>query len=74
MGKVCDLCRGMKMIYHPCSQLRAALGAPLIRATYGSRYYSSIYGFGYKMMMMVLLMMFLSMDFGISSMRRYSLG
>jgi hypothetical protein len=64
----------MKLIYQSCSQLRAALGAPLIRDINGSRYYGSIYGFGYKMMMMVLLMMFLSMGFGISSMRRYSLG
>jgi hypothetical protein len=47
MGKVCDLCRGMKLIYHPCSRLRAALGAPLIRDTDGSRCNGSIDGFGY---------------------------
>jgi hypothetical protein len=47
MGKVCDLCRGMKLIYQPCSRLRAALGAPLFRDTNGSRCYGSIYGFGY---------------------------
>jgi hypothetical protein len=33
MGKVYDLCRGMKLVYQPCSRLRAALGAPLIRFT-----------------------------------------
>jgi hypothetical protein len=65
----------MKLIYQLCSRLRAALGSSLIRDTDGSRRCGSIYGFGYKMMMVVvLLMMFLSMDFGISSMRRYSLG
>jgi hypothetical protein len=47
-GKVCNLCRGMKLIYQPCSWLREALGAPLIRDTNGSRYYGSIYGFGYN--------------------------
>jgi hypothetical protein len=33
VGKVCDLCRGMKLIYQPCSRLRAALGSSLIRDT-----------------------------------------
>jgi hypothetical protein len=47
MGKVCDLCRGMKLIYHSSSRLRAALGSSLMRDTDGSRCYGSIYGFGY---------------------------
>jgi hypothetical protein len=54
MGKVCDLCRGMKLIYQSCSRLREALGAPLIRDTDGSRCYGSIYGFGSIMIMMFL--------------------
>jgi hypothetical protein len=33
MDKVYDLYRGMKLIYQSCSQLRAALGAPMIRDT-----------------------------------------
>jgi hypothetical protein len=47
MGKVCDLCRGMKLIYQPCSRLRAALGSSLIRDTDDLRYNGSIDGFGY---------------------------
>jgi hypothetical protein len=47
MGKVCNLCRGMKVIYQSCSRLRVALGASLIRDTDGSRYHGSIYEFGY---------------------------
>jgi hypothetical protein len=47
MDKMCDLYRRMELIYQSCSRLRAALGAPLIRDTDGSRYYGSIYGFGY---------------------------
>ena len=47
MGKVCDLCREMKLIYQSCSRLRATLGSSLIRDTDGSRCYGSIYGFGY---------------------------
>jgi hypothetical protein len=38
MGKVCDLCRGMKLIYQLFSQLRAALGASLIRVIDDLRY------------------------------------
>jgi hypothetical protein len=30
---VCDLCRGMKLIYQSCSRLRAALGSSLISRT-----------------------------------------
>jgi hypothetical protein len=44
----------MKLIYQLCSQLRAALGAPLIRDTDGSRCYGSIDGFGSMMIMMFL--------------------
>jgi hypothetical protein len=47
MGKVCDLYKGMKLIYQPCSRLRAALRAPFIKYTNGSRCYGSIYGFRY---------------------------
>jgi hypothetical protein len=47
MGKVCNLCRGMKMIYQSCSRLRAALGSSLIRDTYDLRHNGSIDGFGY---------------------------
>jgi hypothetical protein len=47
MGKVCDLCRGMKLIYQSCSQLRAALGSSLIRDTNDLRYNGSINSFGY---------------------------
>jgi hypothetical protein len=47
MGKVCDLCRGMKLIYQSCSWLRATMGAPLIRDTDDLRYNDSIDGFGY---------------------------
>jgi hypothetical protein len=54
VGKVCDLCRGMKLIYQSCSRLRAALGSSLIRDTDGSRYNGSIYYFGSMMIMMFL--------------------
>jgi hypothetical protein len=47
MGKVCNLCRGMKLIYQSCSQLRVALGFSLIRDTDGSRFNGSIDGFDY---------------------------
>ena len=47
MGKVCDLCRGMKPIYQPCSRLRAALGSSLIIDTDDLGYNGSINGFGY---------------------------
>jgi hypothetical protein len=47
MGKVCDLCRGMKLIYQLCSRLRAALGSSLIRDTDDLRHNGSINGFGY---------------------------
>jgi hypothetical protein len=70
MGKVCNIYRVLRNWYiSRCSRLRAALRSSLIRDTNGSRCYGSIYGVGYKMMMMVLLMMFLFMGFGISSMR-----
>jgi hypothetical protein len=48
MGKVCDLCRGMKLIYQPCSWLRVAFGAPLIRDRDDLRYNGSIDGFGFN--------------------------
>jgi hypothetical protein len=35
---------GMKLIYQPCSRLKAALGSSLIRDTDGSRCYGSING------------------------------
>jgi hypothetical protein len=54
VGKVCDLCRGMKLIYQSCSRLRATLGSFLIRDRDGSRYYGFIYGFGSMMIMMFL--------------------
>jgi hypothetical protein len=44
----------MKLIYQPCSRLRAALGSSLIRDTDGSRYNGSIYGFGLMMIMIFL--------------------
>jgi hypothetical protein len=44
MGKVCDLCRGMKLIYQSCSRLRMALGSSLIRDTDGLRCNDSING------------------------------
>jgi hypothetical protein len=47
MGKVCDICSGMKLIYQPCSRLRAALGSSLIRYTDDLRYNGSINDFGY---------------------------
>jgi hypothetical protein len=37
----------MKPIYQPCSRLRAAMGAPLIRDIDSSRCYCYIYGLGY---------------------------
>jgi hypothetical protein len=43
---VCNLGRGMNLIYQSCSRFRAALGAPLIRDTDDLRYNGSIYGFG----------------------------
>jgi hypothetical protein len=39
MGKVCGLCRGIKLIYQSCSQLRAALGSSLNRVTDDLRHY-----------------------------------
>jgi hypothetical protein len=48
MGKVCDLCRGMKLIYQPCLWLRVAFGAPLIRDRDDLRYNGSIDGFGFN--------------------------
>jgi hypothetical protein len=53
----------MKLIYQPCSRLRAALGAPLIRDTMVTNDDDSSIsdGFDYE-------------NFGISSKRRYSLG
>jgi hypothetical protein len=47
MGKVCDLCKGIKLIYQSCSWLRAALVSSLIRDTYGLRCYGRVYGFGF---------------------------
>jgi hypothetical protein len=47
MGKVCNICRGMKLLYQSCSWLRAALGSSLIRDTYDLRHNGSIDGFGY---------------------------
>ena len=44
----------MKLIYQPCSWLRAALGSSLIRDTDGSIYNGSIYGFGSMMIMFFL--------------------
>ncbi len=44
----------MKLIYQPCSRLRAALGSSLIRDTYDLRYNDYVYGFGSTMMMMFL--------------------
>jgi hypothetical protein len=44
----------MKLIYQPCSRLRAALGSSLIRDTDGSIYNGSIYDFGSMMIMMFL--------------------
>jgi hypothetical protein len=52
MGKVCDLCWGMKLIYQPSSRSRAALGSSLIRDTYDLRCNGSINGFGSMMIMM----------------------
>jgi hypothetical protein len=54
VGKVCDLCRGMKLIYQSCTRLRAALGSSLIRDANDLRYNGSIYGFGSMMTMMFL--------------------
>jgi hypothetical protein len=44
----------MKLIYQPCSRLRAALGSSLIRDTDGSIYSGSIYYFGSMMIIMFL--------------------
>ena len=44
----------MKLVYQPCSRLRAALGSSLIRDTNGSRHNGSIYDFGSMMIMMFL--------------------
>jgi hypothetical protein len=46
--------RVVKLIYQPCSRLRAALGSSLIRDTDGPIYNGSIYGFGSMMIMMFL--------------------
>jgi hypothetical protein len=54
VGKVCDLCRGMKLIYQSCTRLRAALGSSVIRDANDLRYNGSIYGFGSMMTMMFL--------------------
>jgi hypothetical protein len=62
MGKMCDLYRGMKLIYQSCSRLRAALGAPLFRDTMAT------------MMMVVLNMMSMNIGTDISSMRRCPMG
>jgi hypothetical protein len=45
---------GMKLIYQPCSRLRAAMGSSLIRDTDGSRCIDPIYDFGSMMIMMFL--------------------
>jgi hypothetical protein len=52
MGKVCDLYRGIKLIYQTFSRLRAALGSSLIRDTDDLRYNDSIDGFGSMMITM----------------------
>jgi hypothetical protein len=52
VGKVCNLCRGMKLIYQSCSRLRATLGSSLIRDIDDLRYNDSIDGFGSMMIMM----------------------
>jgi hypothetical protein len=57
MGKVCDLCRGMKLIYQSCSRLWVALGAPLIRDTDDLRYN----GF-FMVLVTMMIMMFLNED------------
>jgi hypothetical protein len=44
----------VKLVYQPCSRLRAALGSSLIRDTKGSRYNGSIYDFGSMMIKMFL--------------------
>jgi hypothetical protein len=44
----------MKLIYQPCSRLRATLGSSLIRDTNDLRYSGSIYGFG-SMMIMIFI-------------------
>jgi hypothetical protein len=62
MGKVCVLYRGMELIYQPCSRLRAALEAPLIRDTMDI------------IMTMILIMMNVNTCIDISSMRRYLMG
>jgi hypothetical protein len=54
VGKVYNLCRGKKLIYQPCSRLRAALGSSLIRDTDDLRYNGSIDGFGSMMTMRFL--------------------
>jgi hypothetical protein len=33
VGKLCNLCRVLEMVYQACSQLRAALGSSSIRRT-----------------------------------------
>jgi hypothetical protein len=33
VGKVCNLCRVLELVYQPCSRLRVALGSSLIRRT-----------------------------------------
>jgi hypothetical protein len=44
VGKVCNLYRGMKLIYRSCLWLRAALGSSLIRDTDDLRHNDSING------------------------------
>jgi hypothetical protein len=44
----------IKLIYQPCSRLRAALGSSLIRDIDDLRYNGSINGFGSMMIMMLL--------------------
>jgi hypothetical protein len=46
--------RVMKLIYQPCSRLRAALGSSLIRDTNDLKYNGSIYYFGSMTIMMFL--------------------
>ena len=46
--------RVVKLVYQPCSRLRAALGSSLIRDTTGLRLNGSINVFGSMMIMMFL--------------------
>jgi hypothetical protein len=45
---------GMKLIYQPCSRLRAALGSSLIRDTDDMRHNGFIYGFGSRLILVFL--------------------